>query len=129
MKRKPKHTKAQRAAFDVPTITRECEYIAGRALEGEGCVVTLGPLVFFSTETGDAWVLDPSDGHAHCLLREGERTPLTVMDRGGQVAIEWTASYAIDGDAFTFADSQGRMRNVLGYPTRQILAAGARFLR
>ncbi|HEY4690968.1 MAG TPA: hypothetical protein VIK33_16770 [Anaerolineae bacterium] len=35
-------------------IEREVEYIVRRAAERDARVVMLGPLVFFSTETGDA---------------------------------------------------------------------------
>jgi hypothetical protein len=33
--------------------------------------VTVGPLVLFSTETGDAWLLDPADHLAARLARDG----------------------------------------------------------
>jgi len=39
-------------------------------------VVRLAELVFFSTAGGDAWMLDPGDGYAACLVRAGE--PLAV---------------------------------------------------
>jgi len=117
------------AAFNASTIKRETDYIARRALEAEGRVVTLGPLILFSTETGDAWILDSSDGRGHCLCRDGSRTPLTVVDRGDQIAIEWTGSYQIEGDHFTFVDLQSRVRTVLGYPTREIQAATVRLAR
>lgn len=112
-------------AFDTGSIRREMEYIVSRALEADARVVALGPLVLFSTAGGDAWILDPSDGRAHCLCRGGARMPLAVTDRDDQIAIEWTGSCRIEGDAFTFADSEGRIRTVLGYPTRQIQAAAA----
>ena len=37
-------------------IQEEVAYIVGRAQEREACFVSLGPLVFFSTWTGDAWM-------------------------------------------------------------------------
>jgi hypothetical protein len=123
------HTGREVAAFDTSTINREIDYIVRRALEADGRVVTLGPLILFSTETRDAWILDPSDGRGRCLCRDGSRTPLSVVDRGDQVAIEWTASYQIEGDAFAFVDSRGSLRTVLGYPTREIQAAAARIAR
>ena len=83
----------------------------------------------FSTETGDAWILDPFDGRAHCLRRDDTRTPLTVVDRGDQVTIEWTGFYQINGDAFIFVDSHRSVRTVLGYPTLEIQAAAAGLAR
>jgi hypothetical protein len=42
-------------------LADEVRYILRRAAEHDGRVVTIGQLVLFSTETGDAWLLDPSD--------------------------------------------------------------------
>jgi len=105
---------------------RETEYIVRLAREGEGRIVTLGPLLLFSTPSGDAWVLDLPDGHAHCLPRDGSHTPLAIEDRGQQIAIDWPGSYEIRGETFTFADSREGTRTVLGYPTREIQAAAAK---
>src|SRR5436853_7057356 len=46
-------------------LADEVRYILRRAAEHDGRVVTIGQLVLFSTETGDAWLLDPSDQLAH----------------------------------------------------------------
>ena len=42
-------------------LTREVKYMQRRAAEHDGRFVTIGPPVFFSTQTGDAWMLEPSD--------------------------------------------------------------------
>jgi hypothetical protein len=120
---------ATAGTFDVASIKREIDYIVDRALAGDSRLVTLGPLIFFSTERGDAWMLDPADGSANCLCREGDRKAIQVEDRGQQITIEWTASYRIEGEAMTFLDSTGRATTVFGYPTRHIEAAAARLRR
>jgi hypothetical protein len=38
----------------------------------DGRFVTVGPLALFSTETGDAWLLDPKDHLAARLARDGD---------------------------------------------------------
>jgi hypothetical protein len=129
MKRRRAHTRREHATFDASAINREIDYIVRRALDADGRVVTIGPLILFSTETGDAWILDPSDGRGHRLCHDGSRASLAVIDLGDQVAIEWTGSYQIEGDAFAFVDSRGGVRTVLGYPTREICAAAARLAR
>ena len=35
-------------------LADEVRYILGRAAEHDGCVVTIGQIILFSTETGDA---------------------------------------------------------------------------
>jgi hypothetical protein len=51
-------------------LADEVRYILRRAAEHDGRVVTIGQLVLFSTETGDALLLDPSDQLAARLARE-----------------------------------------------------------
>jgi hypothetical protein len=42
-------------------LADEVRYIQQCAADHDGRVVTVGQLVLFSTETGDAWLLDPAD--------------------------------------------------------------------
>ena len=41
-------------------LADEVRYIQRSAADHDGRVVTVGQLVLFSTETGDAWLLDPA---------------------------------------------------------------------
>ncbi len=59
------------------SIIGEAGYIVGRAVARGRRVVTLGDLVFFSTDTGDAWMLDPADNFALCLAHDGDALPPT----------------------------------------------------
>ena len=86
-------------------------------------IVNLGPLVLFSTGTGDAWLLDPEDGLALCLARDGEEQPFTVIETPANFSIEWNADYHIDGDVFVVAERSGQVRSILGYPTEELLQA------
>ena len=40
-------------------LADEVHYIQRRAADYDSRIVTIGQLVLFSTETGDAWLLDP----------------------------------------------------------------------
>src|ERR1700741_435115 len=42
-------------------LADEVRYLQRRAANHDGRIVTIGQLVLFSTETGDAWLLDPTD--------------------------------------------------------------------
>jgi hypothetical protein len=57
-------------------LAKEIKYIQRRAAEHGGRFVTIGPLALFSTETGDAWILDPSDQLAARLARDGDPEPI-----------------------------------------------------
>ena len=56
-------------------LAQEINYIQRRAAAYDARFVTVGPLAFFSTQTGDAWMLDPSDRLAARLARDGDPEP------------------------------------------------------
>ena len=111
------------ASFVKPDIRREIRYITQLAQAEDSRIVTLGNLVLFSTRTRDAWLLDPVDDLAVCLCREGERQPVRIIDAADTFAIEWTASFAIEGAAFIVRERSGSVVVIHGYPTVEISAA------
>src|ERR1700744_1456137 len=42
-------------------LADEVRYIQRRAADHTGRVISIGQLILFSSESGDAWLLDPSD--------------------------------------------------------------------
>jgi hypothetical protein len=106
-----------------PDIHREIDYITRRAQAEDSRIVTLGSLVLFSTRTRDAWLLDAEDHFAVCLCRGGEPQPVRIIDAPETFAIEWTASFAIEGAAFIVQERSGRVVLTHGYPTVEICTA------
>lgn len=105
-------------------IPREIDYIVRSAAERDARYVAIGGLVFFSTESGDAWMLDTEDSLALCLACDGEAQPVNIVDDEKTTAVEWDRTFAIEGDAFiTTMKKSGRTTSILGYPTSAILAA------
>ena len=106
-------------------LAQEINYIQRRAAEYDAHFVTVGPLVFFSTETGDAWMLDPSDQLAARLARDGDPEPIEFQETDSDFAIDWKGDYHIEGRAFVYADQEaGRIITILGYPTAEIAQLG-----
>jgi len=102
-------------------LAKEIKYIQRRAAEHDGRFVTIGPLALFSTETGDAWILDPSDQLAARLARDGDPEPIDFEETDTNFAIDWKGNYCIEGRAFVYADRKsGRVTAILGYPTAKI---------
>src|SRR5207249_7293080 len=105
MTKKGRTVRSSRVDLAQPNVMlREIDYILRRAEQFESRVVTLDQLVFFSTVTGDAWMLDPEDGLALRLAEAGERRPARIVETATRYGIEWTASYSLDGDAFVKTD-------------------------
>ena len=106
-------------------LAEQIEYIRSRAAEHDGRLVTVGPLVLFSTETGDAWVLDPADSLAARVARDGDPEDIHFEETDTNFAIGWKGNYQIDGDAFVFIHRDtARVTTILGYPTRRLALLG-----
>jgi hypothetical protein len=103
-------------------LAEEVRYIQRRAAQHDGRIVTLGQLLLFSTKTGDAWLLDPSDQLATPVARDGEILSVHIEETDTSFAIGWTGAYQIDGAAFVYRDKDsGNVRTILGYPTQRII--------
>ncbi len=106
-------------------LADEVEYIQDRAARHDGCLLTIDSLALFSTNTGDAWILDPEDHLAARLARDGDPVDLTFEETEKQFTIHWQGDYRIDGDAFIYTEgSSGNTSTILGYPTRRIAELG-----
>ena len=102
-------------------LADEVHYIQRRAAAHDGRIVTIGQLVLFSTETGDAWLLDLSDQLAARLARDGESEPIHIGETDTTFAIGWKGHYRIDGPAFVYSDRDtGQLTAILGYPTDKL---------
>ena len=106
-------------------LAQEIKSIQRRAAAYDARFVTVGPLVFFSTETGDAWMLDPSDQLAARLARDGDPEPIEFQETDTDFAIGWKGNYHIEGRVFIYADREAaRIITILGYPTAKIAQLG-----
>ena len=102
-------------------LVDEVRYIQRRAADHDGRIVTIGQLVLFSTDTGDAWLLDPSDQLAARLARDGDPEPIRIEENDTAFAIDWKGRYRIDGSAFVYIDREtGNPTTVHGYPTHKL---------
>lgn len=103
-------------------LADEVGYIQRRAADRDGRIVTIAQLILFSTETGDAWLLDPSDQLAAPLARDGHPEPIHIEENDSTFAIHWKGHYRIEGPAFVYIDGDtGRVTTVLGYPTDKLI--------
>ena len=87
-------------------LADDVRYIQRRAAKHDGRVVTIGQLVLFSTDTGYAWLLDPSDQLAARLARDGDPEPFHIEENESTFTIEWKGRYRIEGTAFVYMDRE-----------------------
>ena len=61
----------QRQTRESLNLANEVRTIKRRVADQDGCIVNIGPLLSFSTNMGDAWMLEPADHLAVRLARGG----------------------------------------------------------
>src|SRR5258708_25508163 len=90
-----------------------------------GRVISIGQPILFSSKSGDAWLLDPSDQLAARLARDGDAEPIHIDETDTTFAIGWKGHYRIDGPAFIYVDRHpGRTSTILAYPTHPFTHIG-----
>jgi hypothetical protein len=132
-RRQPQVTSTTESVI-APTETSlrdEVEYICKLASAGDGRVVGFSQLVFFSTSTRDAWMLDWEDELAICLMKDGDAQPFELGETERQFAIHWQGRYQIEGGLFAYIDNKTptQARVIDGYPTEAIGRVIARLRR
>jgi len=83
-------------------LVDEVRYILGRAAEHDGRVITIGHIILFSTETGDAWLLDPSDQLAARLARDGDPEPFHIEENARAASFDGRAQVSRPMDTLHF---------------------------
>jgi hypothetical protein len=107
-------------------LADEVSYIQRRAAEHDSRIVSIGQVVLFSSESGDAWMLDPSEHLAVRLASDGRPEPIHIEDTETNFTVAWTGLYRIVGPAFLYTDrDSSRLTTMFGYPTRKLAQVGA----
>jgi len=107
-------------------LADEVRYIQRRAAEHDSRIVSIGQLVLFSSESGDAWMLDPCEHLAVRLASDGDPEPIYIEDTETTFTVAWTGQYGIVGPAFLYTDrDRRRVTTMFGYPIRKLSRMGA----
>jgi hypothetical protein len=87
-------------------LADEVRYVQRCAAKHDGRIITLAQLILFSTRTGDAWLLDPTDRLAARVARDGEPEPVHIEETDVAFAIDWKGHYRIEGGRIHLRRSQ-----------------------
>jgi hypothetical protein len=85
-------------------LADEVRYIQRRAAEHDSRIVSIGQVVLFSSESGDAWMLEPSEYLAVRLASDGHPEPIHIEDTETTFTVAWTGQYRVMGPAFLYTD-------------------------
>jgi len=120
-KKKNNHNKQQTkvTVLNELNINKEIEYILRCIKNNDSKIVKLNELLLFSTDTGDAWILDIDDKKAICLMKNFEKQSYNIYDTPKQFVIEWKYKYIIENETFIIVDDF-EMKEIIGYPIKEI---------
>lgn len=111
----------------VDALDAECEIILSAAQDGIEKIIVTGPevlpvpFVLFASQ-GDAWLLDPEENLALCLMFRGQKMPREFSDSARQIGIAWDGEFRLDGENFTVKTEHPAIgtRVILGYPLAEL---------
>jgi hypothetical protein len=75
-------------------LADEVRHIQQCAARHDGRIVTVGQPILFSTQTGDAWLLDATDRLAAQLARDGDPEPIHIEETDANFTIDWKGTTA-----------------------------------
>jgi hypothetical protein len=110
-------------------LTSEIESVIAAELAGDIRLVCTGPeaasvqrFILFSSGVGDAWVLEPTESRALCLVWRGIRQPFHVEDMPKRVAVMWDGHFELRGEFFVANTEHPEIgnRGIAGYPIEQL---------
>src|SRR6266566_2057051 len=103
----------------------EIAYIQDKAADHDGRIVTIGQLILFSTDTGDAWLLDVTDQLAARLARDGDPDPIYLEETDYQLRHRMEGPLPDRRARFHLRRSQHRPRHDHSrLPTQKLAHAG-----
>jgi hypothetical protein len=95
----------------------QVRYIQKRARENEPVIGRFGELALFSTESGDAWMLDTEDQTANRLAHDGVPRTVYIDETDTNFSVHWQGHYRLDPPVFVYPDNTtGKVVSILGYP-------------
>lgn len=113
----------KRARQSTPSNIMEVKATAAQyarnAEQGIEAFQTLASFIFFSTVTGEAWLLDHRENLALRLADKYEPLNYKIKETRSQFEVEWTERFVIEGDAFIV--QRGEKASVFySYPLEKI---------
>ena len=114
-------------------LVAECFKIVGKAKQGISTAILTGPesaaipFLLFSSEEGDAWLLEPTEGLVANLMWQGKQNPLRIIESDEQVGIYYDGHYEMGEYRFSVViDEPDQLKELIGtrtifsYPTSDL---------
>lgn len=104
--RRAKQIKKRRNHKDDMIMSIKALKTAEAAVAGEATIDCIGNFVFFSTATGEAWMLDHRHNYALRLADKKKILPYKIIESKERFQVEWKERYKIEDDIFIATRNQ-----------------------
>jgi len=81
-------------------ITTKAENTARAATRGEPTIDFIGNFIFFSTPSGEGWMLDHRKNYALRLAEDSSVLPYRIVEGPERFQVEWKERFRLEGDLF-----------------------------
>ncbi|MDF1614799.1 SEC-C metal-binding domain-containing protein [Desulfurivibrio dismutans] len=113
-------------ASQPPSLTGEIKALQEAAVEKQIRFKSLGVFVLFTTEAGDAWVLEVTEMDAVQVAREGEAVSVEIEETPETLEINWTHRFQLTdkGKKLLLESYADQSESTIPHcPTQQVRAA------
>lgn len=107
----------------LPSVKREVEKIQEKAVAKDATMISLGVFILFSTEDGDAWLLEVTDMDAIQVAAGGEKIAVEIEENPETIEINWTHKFTVKNRKFVLTAYKDKSEEIKeGYPAHSILS-------
>ncbi len=100
-------------------MNKKAEQIIQSVIDRDPQIDCIGNFIFFSTQSGEAWMLDHRDNRALRLAEDFKALPYKIIETRDRFSIEWTERFRIQDGAF-IASQKDTQITFNDYPTKTI---------
>ncbi len=84
------------------------EKVQKAAVERKNALYTLGVFVFFSTDTGDGWLLEISEMDALQVARDGVAIDVEIVENEETIEVNWSHKFSVRNKLFQVKDYKSK---------------------
>ena len=98
--------KTKKTISDEMIISIKAHKTAMAARTLEPSIDCIGNFIFFSTSSGQAWMLDHRNSYALRLADNGKLLPYRIIETKERFQVEWKERFRINDDVFIISDKE-----------------------
>ncbi len=100
-------------------MNKKAKQIIQSAIDRDPKIDCIGNFIFFSTRSGEAWMLDHRDNRALRLAEDFKALPYKIFETKERFSVEWKERFQIQDGVF-IASREGNESVFRDYPTKTI---------